>query len=397
MERKRIDGVLLKMLYLAVSGIVVTQVLGLTTLTSALFTLTFPLTVLLWLWTVRQTLTKTDLLMLLTAAMAAAAVLLNALTTRAGLAPSALRKLVMFIMTLLFLQTASRLRPDGSVECFADAMADGLTVFLLAAYALLRPQMYRMNGVETEYLTLGFTNPNLAGMFLVSLYMLRLRRLCRQGSWYSRLLHLLLAGGLAYLVLRTQSRNCLLALSLYTLLLIGLGGRKLRVGAAAAHLIAWAPALFAAVYLPAVGNPWIQWLFSFLTGEGKLLDSRTEIWTAAVEAIGASPLIGNYHGLPAITGESHLHNSHLEIAGSYGLPVLMGVCLLLARYLRRKGSACDDRAQTAALLGFVCTVVMGLGEAALFSGGLGIYILAGTFLMLSNGTRKEETDESDGK
>ena len=35
-------------------------------------------------------------------------------------------------------------------------------------------------------------------------------------------------------------------------------------------------------------------------------------------------------------------------------------------------------------LGFTCEIILGVGEAAIFSGGLGVYLYAGTFLLLRN-------------
>jgi hypothetical protein len=77
MEIRKMDALLLKMLILCAAGIVVTQVLNRDSLTSALFLATFPLTVLLWLRSVRKTMTGMDLLVLLTAALATVSVLLD--------------------------------------------------------------------------------------------------------------------------------------------------------------------------------------------------------------------------------------------------------------------------------------------------------------------------------
>jgi len=79
---------------------------------------------------------------------------------------------------------------------------------------------------------------------------------------------------------------------------------------------------------------------------------------------------------------SQMHNSHLDIAASYGIPVLILVCVLLARWLRQ--------GRGRYMIGFACALLLGLGEAAVFSGGLGIYIFAGLFLLLAKGEKDED-------
>ena len=42
-----------------------------------------------------------------------------------------------------------------------------------------------------------------------------------------------------------------------------------------------------------------------------------------------------------------------------------------------------------AFIAFICTFLLGIGEAAMFSGGLGIYLYAGIFLALANSRLKD--------
>lgn len=364
MKPERLDRALLKSLYLDAGLILMLQVLGLDQAVSLLFTLTFPLTGLLWLRTVRRTLTETDLWILLIGALSLTALLLDGLFSATGLSLLGLKKWVMLLMTLLYFQTASHLTLDPDTGRFVHRLTDVLSLFLLLVYALDRQRMYQLKGVETEYLTFAFTNPNLAGLFLSCLYMLRLGRV-KGKTWP---LHAALALVLGYFILRTQSRNCILVMALYTLLWLLRRDQPLRLGGIAAHFTAWLPAIFAAVYLLTVNSGAVQTLFRFLTGEGKELGSRLTVWTHALRQIAAAPMTGAYHALLG----TQLHNSHLDLAGTYGIPVLILVCALLARYLRRP-----------VLLGFACCLLLGMGESALFSGGLGIYIFAGAFLLLT--------------
>lgn len=386
MELKRIDVFLFKILYLAVVGVVVSQTLDLDNVTSFLFLLTFPLTVLLWIRSVRSTLTGGDVMMLITAALAVVSVFLDVMLSGARLNFDYLRKLIMFIMTLLFFQTAYRVRVKQDVARFINNLVDILTLYLIFMYFTSHSQMYLLNGYVTQYLTFRFDNPNTTGLFLTCLYMLETFRLFTRERWYAKLLHIVMALFMAWFVVQTRSRNCLLVMAMFTTFCAWLAfrsKRKLRISKTWSVIFAWFPLLFFGAYMVLVYTPWIQEVFSFLVDIGKGLDSRMKIWIRALNHIAESPLIGAYNGISNGTGSSQLHNTHLDIAASYGIPVLILVGILLERYLYQKGRYYADKESFAYILGFACALILGMAEAALFSGGLGIYIFAGTFLLLS--------------
>lgn len=390
MELRKLDTNLFKALYLITVGIVVTQVLDLDSLTSMLFMLTFPITVLLWLRSVRKTLQGTDMLMLATAVLAAVNVLLDISISNADVTFDYIKKLIMFIMSLLFLQTANRVHVGQEFVAFINRLVDFLTIFLIVMYFLEYSQMHLLNGYITVYLTFRFTNPNLTALFMTCLYMLEVYRLFTPERWYWKLIHILMAVFLAAFVWQTQSRNCLLVLLLFTAAsgwLIFRGRRNLKIGKLWAALIASFPALFVAAYMLVVNTTWAQKLFAFLVGEGKSLNSRVKIWAPALEVLQKSPVIGSYCGATNGTGVSQMHNSHLDIAASYGILVLILVVVLLTRYLYQKGKVYSDKSSYIYMLSFSCAILLGMGEAALFSGGLAIYVFIGAFLLLAN--RKE--------
>ena len=392
MEMKQLDILFLKTLLLCTAGIIMTQVLGLDDLTSLLFLLTFPLTVLLWMRSVRKTMTGKDLLMLLTSMLAFVNVMLDLGRAGGTLTFSYIKKLIMFTMTLMFLQTAHRIRVKEDMARFIDRIVDFLTVFLIFMYFADNSSMHLLNGMITRYLTFRFSNPNTTGLFLISLYMLELYRLFARERWYLKLIHIIMACFLGWFVLGTESRNCLLVLLMFTAACFWLefrSRRKLRISRFWAFVIAWFPAAFVGVYMLFVYAPWVQKLLSFLVDVGKGLDSRTRIWTESLRFIAESPLIGSYHGISDGTGAIQLHNSHLDIAASYGIPVLAMVCSLLTTYLYQKGRYYEDKESFSYMLAFACAIMLGLGEAALFAGGLGIYIFAGIFLMLSSRETKK--------
>lgn len=384
MELKRFDRIILKMLYLLVVGIVVTQVFGRSSITSALYVVTFPLTILLWIRSIRKTITGMDFLMLIAVATTVCSVLMNAAINNVDISFSYIKKMLMFLMTLLFFQTVYRFGMDQEITRFLTRITDLLTLFLIAVFFVQPANAYMINGVLTPYLTFGLSNPNLSGLYLMCLYMLALYRLFQKEKWYWKLYHVVISGFLAFFILLTQSRNCLLILVVFTAAcawLIFRSERKLRINATWSLIIAIFPMVFVTLYLMLISNAWIVRTFDFLISEGKDLDSRVNVWSSAYEQLQKAPVFGAYH----YTGNMQMHNTHLDMACSYGLPVMILVCVLLGKYLHQGGRYYADKKCYVYILGFACALMLGMGEAALFSGGLGIYVLVGSFLMLSRG------------
>lgn len=397
MKLMRFDIFLLKLLFLLAAGIVVCQVLDRGNLTSLMFYATFPVTVLLWMRTVRKTATGMDLLMLVTIVMALISVLMDAWVNNADMGFSYVKKIIIFSMTMLFLQTAYRLRIDQELVAFIDKTIDFLTIFLILMFFFRSSQMYMIRGRISNYLTFRIGNPNLTGLYLTCMYMLELYRIFTPERWYMKVVHLLMAGFLITFIFLTQSRNCLVAVMLFTAScawLVFKGRRNLCIKNSAAWMIVGFPALFVLGYVFVVYSPWFQKLFAFLVSEGKNLDSRMRVWEPALRYLANSPLIGSYYHISDGTGMSQMHNSHLDLAASYGVPVLLLVCLLLRNYLYQRGRYYTDKQGYIYILGFACAIVLGIGEAALFSGGLSIYIFVGAFLLLAD---REESDKLTGK
>ncbi len=391
MELKLLDRILLKALYLVVAGIVVCEVLDIQ-ITSTLFLFTFPLTVALWIRTVRQKATGLDFAALTAIALAFISVLINASITNTDIDFDYLKKVIMFSMSLLFLQTCYRIKVKKDMVVFINRLVDCLTILLIVAFFLWNSQMHMIDNRVSAYLTFRFSNPNLTGLFLVCLYMLELYRLFSREKWGWKLLHIAMAAFLGYFILESQSRNSLLAFVAFTAIcawLVFKSRRQLRITKFGATVFSIAPALFVMFYMVMVNLPWVQLILDFLVGEGKALTSRHDVWETALTALYSSPLIGAYSQISNGEGASQMHNSHLDIAASYGIIVFLLVCYLLWRYLYQKGRYYNHKSNYVYILGFVCAILLGIGEAALFSGGLGIYVFIGTFLMLANYEKQE--------
>lgn len=391
MELKLLDRILFKTLYLVVAGIVVCEVLDIQ-ITSTLFLFTFPLTVALWIRTIRSKVTGLDFAVIAAATLAFINVLINASITNTDIDFDYLKKVIMFSMSLLFLQVCYRVRVKKDMVVFVNRLVDCLTILLIVAFFLWNSEMHMIDERVSAYLTFRFSNPNLTGLFLVCLYMLELYRLFSREKWGWKLLHIAMAAFLGYFIIESQSRNSLLALVAFTAIcawLIFKSKRQLRITKFGATVFSIAPALFVMFYMVMVNLPWVQLILDFLVGEGKALTSRHDVWETALTALYSSPIIGAYSQISSGEGASQMHNSHLDIAASYGVIVFLLVCYLLWRYLYQKGRYYNHKSNYVYILGFVCAILLGIGEAALFSGGLGIYVFIGTFLMLSNYEKQE--------
>lgn len=143
------------------------------------------------------------------------------------------------------------------------------------------------------------------------------------------------------------------------------------------------PLLFAGAYILFLQLPGVIRLFSFLESAGKDLTSRMEIWLRALRLWLSSPIFGAYAQASGGLGSSQFHNTHLDILVSYGPIVLCIVCFALYSLIYMSGKR-QSRQQFLFTIGFTCEIILGVGEAAIFSGGLGVYLYAGTFLLLRN-------------
>lgn len=390
LEQQKVDILLFKLLFLLSGGILVAQTLWLESITSYLFLLTFPMTVLLWLRTVRKTLTAWDLLVLLAIAGAVASVLIN--TCMTGTEPSFayFKKLIMFSMTLLYLQTCSRVRMNEDLHRYFRRLLEGIIIYLILAFVLMRDLMFRFEEWSSVYLTFGLGNPNLAGLFLLCLFMLEFPRVLQKDKWYKTAYRIALLVVLAAFIFMTGSRNSIIVALLYVSCCVALMLVRSRwicqlpFGPVPTVLVILVPLLFMSAYMVLVYHESVQETFSFIVGEGKSLDSRMEIWEPALQNLRESPVFGAYSQITGGTGAAQMHNTHLDIACSYGIPVLIVVGILMFRWLNQRNQTYKTKAGLAYVLGFAGAIVMGMGEAALFSGSLGLYILVGGFLLFAN-------------
>lgn len=389
MRLSTIDSILIRALYLTAAGIFVMQTLGEDTLVSLLFAMTFLLVAAFWFTGAIRQITWCDGVTLFAIVLALMNVILNAKITGTALSFGYLKKFIMFSFTLLFFQTAYKAEPDEKTVRFLGLVNSFLAVYLIYFYYTEPMYTHWMNNRVADYVTFRFTNPNLVALFLICLFMGELLQVLkpmkekRSADYLRRGFHILLACAMLKFIQETKSRNCILV----AILVIGcfavlyLRKRNFRIAGWFSVLVALFPMIFLMIYISVIEMPFIQSMFSFMSSKGKELDTRLTVWLPALETYFASPILGSYSQISNSSTLNQLHNSHLEILASYGTVILMLVSYLICRFVWTPNQAAR-KTETALRLCFSGIIFLGMGEAAIFSGGLGIYIYAGVFLLL---------------
>lgn len=386
MQRIDIKSLVLKSIYFFAGAIVCLQVVHLERYVSFCFYATFVLTLAFWIISAIERLEKFELWMLLALIIAFVNVLINAALNNYHVSIQYIKKLLSFASTLLFFTSAYKTTPHESVGRFVYKVLDLVSLFLIFFFLLRRPQMYVLNGVITKYLTFGFTNPNLTGLFLSGIVMLELTRLPKIKRPWPRFFGICELCFLMYFLWETKARNALLAVILFVSFASLLFLQKkdtFRSGKIVAWFASLWPLLFSIVYLLLMQIPGFIRLFSFMESAGKSLNSRTRIWTRAMRLWGESPVFGAYGQGSGGTGMSQFHNTHIDILVSYGPVVLCIVCFIIYSLIYSENSRRSKWYQLLTI-GFICEILLGVGEAAIFSGGLAVYLYAGAFLFLRN-------------
>ena len=393
MSLRHIENILILLEYAVGTGIVMCEVLALNSLTSILFYLTFFLTAVLWLCTLLDEVRLVDLLVLLTIVIALTNVLVNAALSRSVISFDYLKKLLMFSCTLMFLASTIKVHvKDMTIGCIA-LMCVSTNAVMTVAYLRQYTAMHLIDGQVSAYLTFRFTNPNLTALFLSCMIMIMVLRGSQKELYAKVLYYAAVTIALKYL-LETRCRNAMLATAIFLfqfLLLVLFDRRTGRIPRWVFAISSIFPMLFASAYLVLINDPIFVGALAFMAGEGKGISSRSLVWGEAIEGFWKSPVFGAYSQISGGTGMSQLHNTHLDVLASYGILVFILTCVLLYVFMSLAWDRGAVKTRTMALTGFIATLLLGVGEAALFSGGLAIYLFMGFFLMYA--TQEQPAEE----
>ena len=304
-----------------------------------------------------------------------------------GVSASELKKVIIFISTIVFFYSVNRIKVDSKTEKFIEILITFASTALVFLYFIKYNELYVYMTTGVKFLYFNFINPNFASMHFLVFGIFNLIFAQNQKKMIMRIMHWILALFMGFFVLATLSRNTIIigvGFVLVYVLISFLKEPKLKYNRFLSIFVASWPLLFAIVYslfITVINN---LSFMSFLADEGKGLDSRVYVWNNAINEIKSSPLLGDYHY--SLIRQSH--NTHLDIWVSFGLIVLLITIAFIATIIYNKGREYASKRAYLCMLGFICCIVMGMAEAALFAGCQGLFVLIGTFILLS----KQESD-----
>lgn len=291
-----------------------------------------------------------------------------------------LKKVIMFAAFTLFLNAAAR------EEIYISNTTVKLIKILpvLAGTFLVYSYSYMGNtGTIAGGITLGFSNPNFAGMWLLHFFLYGcLFVLEALNGSKIRILLIPILIQIWKMIILTRARSCFIGIAAFFLLLI-LGVWNKRTNKFVLFCIAITPFVFAIIYLNIAYSAWFQQTFSFAISTGKSLTSRVGIWRYALERFWEHPITGNYSGISFGTGWFQMHNTHIDVLCSYGILA----AILFVKNLYQNMIAVNDRTdslyQYAAFCAFCAVIITGTFEAAIVSGATGLNLLTVAFLVLA--------------
>lgn len=262
-----------------------------------------------------------------------------------------------------------------------------LNVNIILSIAYIIHYFFGSNiGYIGRYLTFHYTNPNLTAMFLFHSFLYCAIALYYRKKIYLRILLLIVASMMLYFILKTTARSCFVAIAFFMIFVfLNIVLKKdIRFSKSISLLIILLPLLIAVVYMIVVDSGILESVLSFLDlGEGKTLNSRVSEWTIGFNAFFNHPILGDYYGISNGLGMSQKHNTHVDILASYGLVPFVLFIALLYKTVKKVLPTATTNFSRMSLYAFFAVLIQGSFEAALVSGGVGLYIMSFGFLILA--------------
>lgn len=320
-------------------------------------------------------------------------VVINALISRqAQIGFSYFKKLIMFFCTVVFFYAAVNLKVEERGRKAIVSLAVLMGMILAGSYYLLGNR-----GKIAGSITLGFVNPNFAGIWLTHILFYAVYAIADSRRLWIRILCAGLSVLCLIMIYLTYARSCFVGIFVFFLLLVfGRLIHKNTIGKPIALAAAILPIVIAILYLLLVNVDWLMDLFSFLVRAGKKLDARNKLWLLALQSARANPFFGNYSGISGGLGGSQLHNTHIDVLASYGLAPFVLFIMSLYEVIKKADRQSSSFSQYTALCAFVGVIVIGAFEAALVAGSTGLHFLSGGFLILASAQREQQTSQSGG-
>lgn len=297
-----------------------------------------------------------------------------------------LKNYIIFLCTNIFfrLVSISKINKRTSNLIFLLSLViSAIYIYCKRAY----PQVYNVYGFNG--LSLNFSNPNLTGMFLFLTLLYTFLGVFYYKNYIIKLICIFFSYTNFSMLLETEARNPLLALILFLgIFILSFFKSDFKFNKTFNFLVNISPIAFVFLYLTLIEtitkNSWLD----FLISDGKNLDSRSYVWTSSLNKLGNMWFTGDYANL-----DGNAHNSHMVLLCSFGIVILILTIIFTYNITIEISKKAKNKFQTLCLAAFYASIFMGFGEGALYSGGLGLYILCGIFLVLAN----SDLDYNDSK
>lgn len=266
-----------------------------------------------------------------------------------------------------------------------------LNIIIAILYQLFYDQGWLIVDGEI-YLTLNFSNPNLAGMFLMNtlLYLaIFIVAGCAVFSRFQNIVNLCIVLSIFIavfgLLLLTGNRSSILSVGIFVVLVLLdiLIKKKFWLNKFFCFAVAIIPFLFVFWYVANAGDLDMEVTLG-TSGEGKTNTSRNHVWLPILENCFHYFLIGDYYGISGGTGFSQLHNTHLDVYASYGFVVFALFISFIYKVIRIGFMNSYDLFTRCGVYAFIATMGSACFEASLVAGSAGFYLLTGGFLLLTN-------------
>lgn len=331
----------------------------------------------------RATIKKTKIQPILLSATALINVLVNGLlSNEANLGFDYFKKVIMFSAFVLMLYFSEEDSVSGKTITILKCVPVACTLLLVVSYFFLGNTTRYAGGV-----TLGFSNPNFTGMWLLHLAIYTLLFVIdNEKHFLICVFSGLLFVTVVWLIFQTKARSCLIGIVLFcALCLIGkVFGKYIARNSIVITAVIITPILLVIFYHYLLNASWFLKLFSSFISAGKGLDSRLAVWDPAIKSLKSSMFFGDYSGISNGTGASQLHNTHLDVICSYGIfPFVLFVSLLNSA-CRRVANQSMTFSGYCALCGFLSVIIEGCFEAAVVAGSMGMNILTAGLIILAN-------------
>ena len=246
------------------------------------------------------------------------------------------------------------------------------TLFLLTALILIVAYYFgplkhtQFNAIGS--IALNLHNPNAAGMWLASIFILLVYS-SFHFRFKTKILYLGAAVALLPILLATESRNSFLAALLFVVCLIAVRFFRIkRVPSAVLVIISVLPLVVFFFYMFVIAGNLEFWSRVFsraLLDKG--MGSRIGIWSVAYSSIKECFLLGDYYRYY----NSQMHNSLMTIFCRFGAPVTVLTCVSIYRALQEL----QNNSSMIAVISLSAILFTGCFEASVFVGVAGLYLM----------------------